>query len=223
MLCPGRTGDLDGLSWLTSALCGAGATVEPVQYDPAARYLEGDAPLALAARDRLRATLGPDAPLFACGHSRGGTVALLAGAADDGWTGIVALSATTDQRRLLDGLRDFAPSRHATMLAARGATPDEDPGYYRRTSPLLLADEITCPVLLVHGTLDLVVPHDHAVWLAEALGDAELVLLDGLGHFFEKTYYAHDFTAATRPIGSWLHRHTVTGPARVLGPSGRRA
>jgi pimeloyl-ACP methyl ester carboxylesterase len=210
VLCPGRTGDLQGLTWLTTALGAAGAVVEPVRYDPEARYLEGDVPLALAARDRLRDVLGPDAPLFACGHSRGGTVALLAAAEDDGWDGVIALSATTDQQRLVAGLRDFAPSRYAAMVAARGgASPEQDPGHYRRTSPLLRAGQITCPVLLVHGTLDLVVPHDHALWLGDVLGDVELVLLDGLGHFFERTYSGHDFIAVTQPIADWMRRHTT--------------
>lgn len=211
VLCPGRTGDVDGLAWLTDALEAAGAAVEPVVYDPAARYLEGDVPVALAARERLHERLGPDAPVYACGHSRGGTVALLAAAEDDGWGGVMALSATSDQRHLVRGLREFAPSRHATMISARGGvTPEADAGYYRRTSPLLQAARITCPVLLVHGTLDLVVPHDHSRWLADELTDVELVLLEGLGHFFDRPYRGNDFPAVIEPVTGWMARHTPT-------------
>jgi pimeloyl-ACP methyl ester carboxylesterase len=210
VLCPGRSGDLEGLAWLAGGLEAAGAVVEAVAYDPAASYLEGDVPLALAARERLRERLGPEASLVACGHSRGATVALLAAVEDHGWAGVAALSATADQRRLVCGLRDFAPSRYATLLAARGGrTPEQDPGYYARTSPLLQAERISCPVLLVHGTLDLVVPHDHARWLADELPDGELALLDGLGHFFERTYHGHDFAAVLDPLTGWLVRHTT--------------
>jgi dipeptidyl aminopeptidase/acylaminoacyl peptidase len=61
------------------------------------------------------------------------------------------------------------------------------------------AERIKTPVLLVHGTLDLVAPHDHSQWMYEALVKAghpraKLELLRGAGHFFEVGFsgYRHD-------------------------------
>jgi pimeloyl-ACP methyl ester carboxylesterase len=50
-----------------------------------------------------------------------------------------------------------------------------------RTPPPDLA-EIACPVLLVWGTCDRMVPHTGARVLIDALAGTELVLLDGVGH-----------------------------------------
>jgi pimeloyl-ACP methyl ester carboxylesterase len=41
---------------------------------------------------------------------------------------------------------------------------------------------IACPVRLVWGTRDRMVPHSGAAVLAGALADTEVVLLDGVGH-----------------------------------------
>jgi len=41
---------------------------------------------------------------------------------------------------------------------------------------------IRCPVLVVHGTLDAVVPVEEGVAMAERLPDARVVLLEGVGH-----------------------------------------
>lgn len=211
VLCPGRDGDASGLAWLAESLRAAGAAVLPVSYGDG-RYVADDVPVARAAGEALRATLGLSAPVVVAGHSRGGTVALLAAAAG-GWDGAIALSATTDQVRLVEGLAAFAPSRYRTMIAARRATPAEDPGYYAATSPLLQASSFDCPVLLVHGTLDLVVPHDHTLWMQEALdaagGEVELHLVTGAGHFFERTYHGYAFAEVADAVAGWL-RATVT-------------
>lgn len=37
------------------------------------------------------------------------------------------------------------------------------------TSPRLQAEKISVPVVLIHGTLDRQVPHEHSVWMADAL------------------------------------------------------
>jgi dipeptidyl aminopeptidase/acylaminoacyl peptidase len=102
------------------------------------------------------------------------------------------------------------------MISARGATPEEDPDYYRRTSPLQHAAGVACPVLLVHGTLDLVIPHDHSLWMAAALrdaghGDVELELLEHVGHFFERTYSGYVFDDVAALVTAWLTRRLLEG------------
>jgi pimeloyl-ACP methyl ester carboxylesterase len=43
-------------------------------------------------------------------------------------------------------------------------------------------NEISVPVLVIHGTDDPLFPHPHGVALANELPDAELLTLDGVGH-----------------------------------------
>lgn len=53
--------------------------------------------------------------------------------------------------------------------------------FYEVDVPAMLPD-VAVPTLVVHGTLDTVTPPDHAVALAAAIPDAELVLIEGAGH-----------------------------------------
>lgn len=209
VLCPGRDADGRGLRWLGEPLAMAGAAVATATYLDGSRYREDDADAAQVARDGLCAHLNAPVPWVVAGHSRGGTVALLAAAEQPGWEAVVALSATTSPEHLVRGLEHFAPSRYRLMVQSRGCTPDEDPGFYRRTSPLAHAADLRVPVLLVHGTLDLVVPHDHALWLRDALAreghhEVELTLLEGTGHFFERTYEGYALDQVVTLVVDWL-------------------
>lgn len=211
VLCPGRQGGVEAMGWLVKPLLDAGAAIAPVSYREGDRYLSEDTPRTEEGFDALRAQLGSQAPIFVAGHSRGATVALLAAAESPRWAGVAALSPTVDQERLVCGLRAFAPSRYRLMVDSRRATPEEDPEYYRRTSPLATADRIQSPVLLIHGNLDLVIPHDHSEWMAEALErggnlDVELAVLPGVGHFFERQYSGYVFDEVTDRMTRWLAR-----------------
>jgi dipeptidyl aminopeptidase/acylaminoacyl peptidase len=81
----------------------------------------------------------------------------------------VALSPPTDHVRYVRGLREYSPSRYAEMVKSHGGTPEEAAEYYREISPVTHAARIKTPVLLIHGTLDLIAPHDHSQWMYEAL------------------------------------------------------
>ena len=48
--------------------------------------------------------------------------------------------------------------------------------YYGKTS------EIKAPVLIIHGTEDLILPYPHALAIKKALPDATLITLEGVGH-----------------------------------------
>lgn len=218
VLCPGRLNEPRSLSWLAAPLACSGGFVAAVSYPDRGRYLVDDAAAAIELGQRIRNELPDQAPCFVVGHSRGGTVSLLTAAWHEGWDGAIALSPTTHQERLVRGLALFAPTRYELMIAMRGCAPDEDPDYYDHTSPALHADELRVPVLLVHGTLDLVVPHDHSIWLKEGLtdvdgADVELVLLDGVGHFFERMYSGYALDEVARIVVEWATRH-----ASMLAP-----
>ncbi len=50
------------------------------------------------------------------------------------------------------------------------------------TGALVAAEEVTCPVSLVLGSLDKMTPNKKAVALAEAFAQSHTVVLDGIGH-----------------------------------------
>jgi len=50
-----------------------------------------------------------------------------------------------------------------------GGTPGKKPDEYYRRSPLFFAEELSCPVLIIHGKRDALVDVSHSMRLAEAL------------------------------------------------------
>jgi pimeloyl-ACP methyl ester carboxylesterase len=110
------------------------------------------------------------------GHSAGGQLALCA-AKRVGFP-IVALAAVSD-------LRESATRVGPAGAVARflGGTPDEVPDRYEAASPRELLP-LGVRQILVHGTADEDVPYAQSASYAEAAGDqAELVTLEGAGHF----------------------------------------
>lgn len=111
------------------------------------------------------------------GHSAGGHLALCAGR-DAPLRGIVAVAAVTDLE---------AASRRGAgggaVDALLGGSPDDVPERYAATSPIRLLP-LGRPHVLVHGTADAVVPYaDSRAYAEAAAGEAELVTLEGAGHF----------------------------------------
>jgi dipeptidyl aminopeptidase/acylaminoacyl peptidase len=201
VLSPGRIREIKGIEWLSRALADRGYVVLAQRYrDGDVRYYGRDAEDIRNAISHLEKLSGVDAARIGIvGHSRGGMASLLAAAGDMRVRSIVALSAPTDHVRYVRGLREYAPSRYAEMVKSHGGSPEEAAEYYRQVSAVTHADGIKAPVLLVHGMLDLVAPHDHSQWMYDALVKAghpraKLELLRGVGHFFEAGFggYRHD-------------------------------
>ena len=65
---------------------------------------------------------------------------------------------------------------------------------------------LACPVLVVHGTEDRVVPVENGIRLAELIPGTELVLLEGAGH----VYHSEQPEAADRAVLDFLDRAGVT-------------
>jgi len=69
-----------------------------------------------------------------------------------------------------------------------GGSPDEVPEEYRIRSSILFYEQVNCPLLLIHGEIDVVVPVYHTLRLAEALKKGhkpfELKLFPKEGHIW---------------------------------------
>jgi dipeptidyl aminopeptidase/acylaminoacyl peptidase len=211
VLSPGRTRDLKGIEWLARALADRGYVVLAQQYrDGDVRYYQRDAEDIRNAISHLQKLPGIDpGRIGIIGHSRGGMASLLAAAHEARVRSTVALSPPTDHVRYVRGLREYSPTRYAEMVKAHGGTPEEAAEYYRESSALTYADRIKTPVLLVHGTLDLVAPHDHSLWMHEALVKAgnprvKLELLRGVGHFFEQGFGGYRYDRVVELTTSWF-------------------
>jgi pimeloyl-ACP methyl ester carboxylesterase len=95
---------------------------------------------------------------------------------------------TVDLYRMLAGSRfPFDEPRQRELAAAevtRGWYPESGHGVASNASPSRLdrLREVHIGSLIVHGTEDPVYPVEHAEALANALPDAELRLVEGLGH-----------------------------------------
>ena len=138
-----------------------------------------------------------DADAFAAmGFSAGGHLALLLGLADkvDGWDA----GENTDQSARVQCVVDFfgpadlslysksAALEDGYMVPVFGKAVKTDPAIYKKVSPITYASKAAPPVLMLHGTFDLIVPVIHSEHLLKKLKAAgatvELITVRGAGH-----------------------------------------
>ena len=131
------------------------------------------------------------------GHSAGGQLVLWA--AKRARLPVVALAAVSDLRESAERVgRDGAVARFL------GGMPDDVPDRYAEASPRELLP-LGVRQILVHGDADSSVPYAQSVFYVEAAaGEAELVSLDGAGHFDLIDPQARDFHAIVTAICSLL-------------------
>jgi acetyl esterase/lipase len=131
------------------------------------------------------------------GHSAGGQLALFA--AKRARLPVVALAAVSDLRESAERVgRDGAVARFL------GGMPDEVPDRYAEASPRELLP-LGVRQILVHGGADLSVPYAQSASYVEAApGEAELVTLDGAGHFEPIDPQARVFPATVTAVRSLL-------------------
>ena len=131
------------------------------------------------------------------GHSAGGQLALVA--AKRARLPVVALAAVSD-------LRESAERVGCDGAVARflGGMPDDVPDRYAEASPRELLP-LGVRQILVHGDADASVPYAQSVSYVEAApGEADLVTLEGAGHFEPIDPQARDFPATLTAIRSLL-------------------
>ncbi len=227
VLAPGRDRDVRALlGWLAEPLVEAGFLLVGISYrDRDVGYHETDIEDVIAAVSFVIAR-SEARRIGVIGHSRGGSAVLNAAAHDPRIGSVIALAPVTDHVRYVRGLQHYAPGRYEALVAAHGGTPEEVPAHYRAISAIERASAIKAPVLLVHGTLDLVVPMEHSQWMLEALKaagnhKARLEILPNVGHFFERTFQGYVFDEVRRVCVQWLEetlppdgREIVPGPEK---------
>ena len=120
-------------------------------------------------RSAIQFTLArhPNLPAIVIGHSAGGHLALCMAAEMHDLHRVIAIGAVADPRRAWElNLGDGA------VTGFFGGTPDEFPGRYHIGPPV-------CPVVLIHGTADEVVP----IEIARLYRGGRLIELEGADHF----------------------------------------
>lgn len=122
--------------------------------------------------------------LFVCGASMGGMVAVQYAAVEPRCRGVLAVAPPRDAREicrrilLLESEADFAEAlRRASTLA--DFDPDE-------ADTVAAAAELDCPLMVVHGIWDFIVPFDHSAAVHDAApGPKRFIPLIGAGHASE--------------------------------------
>ena len=138
----------------------------------------------LSGMDQLLEEKAVREPIYVLGSSYGGTVAIQYAAMDPRCKGVIALGPP-------GGLNEIA--RRILLLASRstveaavkraGEIAGSDP---EEASAVKAAARLSCPLLLVHGWWDLIVPHSHSrAIMKAAAGPKKLKTLFFAGHALE--------------------------------------
>jgi acetyl esterase/lipase len=156
--------------------------------------------------------------IAAAGFSAGGHLALLLGLADkvDGWD---AGGNTGESSRVQCVVDFFGPSdlslyaasealQDAYMVPVFGKACKTDPEVYKKASPVTYVSKAAPPVLMVHGTFDLIVPIIHSETLEKKLKDAgattELISVRGEGHGWNGATFARTTNDALKFLDAHL-------------------
>jgi dipeptidyl aminopeptidase/acylaminoacyl peptidase len=145
------------------------------------------------------------------GHSRGGLTALRVAAQDPRVRSVVAFAAPTDIPHYVRSVASYAPSRYQNTVQWMGGTPEAQPDRYELLRGLAYANRIHQPVLLIQGTMDMITPLDHALWMEQALREAgnqqvEVALIDRMGHFCELTGEGYQFERVASLAIEWFDK-----------------
>jgi dipeptidyl aminopeptidase/acylaminoacyl peptidase len=154
-----------------------------------------------------------DAPIFVAGISEGGQIAYLASSQIKGLKGVVGTGGVTDYLDWYEWtVKEYVKYPDPRLaFAARsvrkifGCTPEECRDRYTSLSPIHHIEQISCPIMIVHGGKDLWVPvreaHQFAKTLQEAGKPHETHIYPSEGHLF---YFFSAPRLGTGEISSWL-------------------
>ncbi|BFH73747.1 prolyl oligopeptidase family serine peptidase [Sulfurisphaera javensis] len=134
------------------------------------------------------------------GHSRGGTIALIAGALKG--TCVIAVSAPSDRRKQREYLSKFPPG---TVQNRIYQDISKLPEYEFDYAPLKYADKLK-DVLLIHGENDEIVLKEHSIVMCEEIkkhgGNCELHIIPGMKH----TPLGQQYSKIWEIIENWIRK-----------------
>jgi len=119
-----------------------------------------------------------------------------------GFMALQALTVTPDLFRCavdvagVEDWNDWYRDPGGPWIRGRMGRPEDDPELYRRLSPIYHVNEITRPLLVLHGTSDVNVPFFESVRLIDALKRAgkpvQFVMYPGEFHYFHRAHALRD-------------------------------
>jgi dipeptidyl aminopeptidase/acylaminoacyl peptidase len=198
------------LGFLIKAMGESGYTVLVTQYRSDVADVTDDDDLK-AGLDYLGTLPGGEAArLSLVGHGRGGMAALRVASRDKRVRGVVSLSAPSNLTRLLKGLRAYSPAA-ADFQASRIAPTASS----RALSPAYFASAVKVPVFIIHGSLDLMVPPEHALWnamdlLATGNNQVEMYLAPWDIHYYDSTFAFLKPEQWVARVTTWLDKVGAT-------------
>jgi len=135
------------------------------------------------------------------GFSRGGMMALFAAMECSGIHAAVVWSGVSDMLLTYEERRDLR-----RMLKRLVGHPEKNRAAYLERSPLYRANDVKCPILIIHGTEDQNVSVEHAKRLGERLAyhqkPFELWLVERSSHLFD----SEQIETYTRKMFAWLEK-----------------
>ena len=212
IVAPGgmEQGVISAYDWIASHLADAGYVTLTITYR--AKQPVHDLQDVILGLDWLAGQPDIDRQRFGLfGHSRGGLAALRTAAQDPRVRSVVSFAAPTDIPHYVRSVASYAPSRYREAVQWMGGTPEELPERYEMLRGLSYADRIPQPVLLIQGTLDMITPMDHALWMERALREAgnqqvQVELIDRMGHFCELTGQGYQFDRVADLVIKWFNQ-----------------
>ena len=210
IVAPGGTqqGEILAYDWIASRLADAGYVTLSITYR--AKQAVDDPQDVRLGVDWLARQ--PDVAPQRCGvfgHSRGGLTALRTAANDPRIRSVVSVAAPTDIAHYVQSVAAYAPSRYQQVVEWMGGTPGEVPERYAILHGLSYADRVRQPVLLIQGTLDMITPVEHTLWMERALREAgnqqvRVELIDRMGHFCELASLGYQFDRVAGLATAWF-------------------
>ncbi|MGB2820455.1 MAG: alpha/beta fold hydrolase [Phycisphaerae bacterium] len=122
--------------------------------------------------------------IYACGSSTGGSVAIQYAATDPRCKGVIAVAPPAGAIDIFRRVLCLLPEpRFEAALKQAGQMADFDPA---GASAVAAAGELSCPLILIHGSWDFLVPFRHSQQIADAAsGPKKLISLKCVGHASE--------------------------------------
>jgi dipeptidyl aminopeptidase/acylaminoacyl peptidase len=211
VVCPGGTGSgmFEIMEWACSRLQAAGYVALTVSWRGASPASDVE-DIGSAITWLERSNLIDQAKIAVFGGSRGANAALRAAALDPRIAAVVTYGALTDILQLTLGAAVYAPSRHEMIKGWLG-DPITNRAFYEKVQAITYAEQITKPVLMIHGRHDFHCPVEQSIMMAnkiEAAGNhkVELKLLDWVGHYGDVVPNGYAFNHISALIIEFLNR-----------------